>query len=140
MPDFLAGRIQMLFPTPATMLEYIRDGQARALAITSPARSADLPDVPTMREVGLPELTIDLWAGILAPIGTPADVVDRLNAAINAALRSPEMKASMSKLGFEAKIGSPQDFSAFIADEIPRWIEMAKSNEAMSAGSPGRAN
>src|SRR5439155_27190343 len=105
LPDLLGGRIQMLLPTPATTLALIRDGKLRALAITSATRSPDLPDVPTMIEVGLPDLTLDFWAGILAPAGTPADVVAKLNAVINASLQSAEMKASMSKLGFEAKIG-----------------------------------
>ncbi len=130
MPDFFGGRIQMLLPTPSTALAFIREGRMRALAITSAARSADLPDVPTMIEVGLPELTLDFWAGLLAPAGTPADVIDKLNAAVNEGLRSPEMKASMAKLGFEAKIGTPQEFAAFIAEELPRWTEIAKSSGA----------
>ena len=89
MPDFLGGRIQMLLPTPATTVPLIREGKMRALAITSAARSRDLPDVPTLIESGLPELTLDFWAGMLAPAGTPADVVAKLNAAINEILRSP---------------------------------------------------
>jgi tripartite-type tricarboxylate transporter receptor subunit TctC len=128
LPDFLGGRIQMLLPTPATTLPLVRDGKMRALAITSPGRSPDLPDVPTMIECGLGELTLDFWAGMLAPAGTPADVVDKLNAAINDSLRSPEMKASMGKLGFEAKIGSPREFAAFIAEELPRWGRIVKSS------------
>ena len=74
-PDILGGRIQMYLPTPATGLPLIRDGKLRALAITSAARSPALPDVPTMAEVGLSELTLDFWAGMLAPAGTPPDVV-----------------------------------------------------------------
>ena len=77
--------------------------------------------MPTAREVGLPDLTLEFWAGVLAPAGTPPEIVGKLNAAINETLRSPEMKDSMAKLGFDAKIGSPQDFAKFIAEEIPRW-------------------
>jgi tripartite-type tricarboxylate transporter receptor subunit TctC len=128
LPDFLGGRIQMLLPTPSTTLSYFRDGRMRALAITSKARSRDLPDVPTMAEAGLPDLTLDFWAGMLAPAGTPSEIVMRLNAAINRILASPDMQASMAKLGFDAKIGSPQDFSDFIAAEIPRWSEIVKSS------------
>jgi len=128
MPDFLGGRIQMLIPTPSTTLPLIRDGRMLALAITSPSRSPNLPDVPTAREVGLPELTLEFWAGILAPAGTPAEIVGKLNAAINEVLQSAEMKTSMDKLGFEAKIGSSQAFAAFIAEEIPRWAEIVKSS------------
>ena len=128
MPDFLGGRIQMLLPTPSTTLPLIRDGKLRPLAITSAIRSPDLPDVPTMIESGLPDLTLDFWAGMLAPAGTPAEIVRKLNAAINDSLQSPEMKASMGKFALEAKIGSPQDFAAFIAAELPRWAEIVKSS------------
>jgi len=127
LPDFLGGRIQMLNPTPSTSLSLIRAGKMRALLITSPERSAELPDVPAAREIGLPELTLEFWAGVLAPAGTPAEIVRKLNAAINDTLRSEEMKASMTKLGFDAKTGSPQDFSNFIKEEIPRWTAIVKS-------------
>jgi tripartite-type tricarboxylate transporter receptor subunit TctC len=127
LPDFLGGRIQVLNPTPSTSLSLIRAGKMRALLITSPARSAELPDVPAAREIGFPELTLEFWAGVLAPAGTPAAIVGRLNAAINDTLRSQEMKPSMAKLGFDAKTGSPQDFSNFIKEEIPRWTAIVKS-------------
>jgi tripartite-type tricarboxylate transporter receptor subunit TctC len=126
LPDFLGGRIQVLNPTPSTSSQLIRDGKMRALMITSSVRSAELPDVPTAREVGLPALTLEFWAGVLAPAGTPTEIVGKLNAAINETLASDEMKAHMSKLGFDAKIGSPQDFAQFIAEETPRWTEIVK--------------
>jgi len=127
LPDFLGGRIQVLNPTPSTSLPMIREGKMRALMITSAARSAELPDVPTAREVGLPALTLEFWAGMLAPAGTPPDIIGKFNIAINETLRSDEMKAAMTKLGFDAKIGSPQDFANFIAEETPRWIEIVKA-------------
>jgi tripartite-type tricarboxylate transporter receptor subunit TctC len=127
LPDFLGGRIQVLNPTPSTSLPLIREGKMRPLMITSPARSAELPDVPTAREAGLPELTLEFWAGVMAPAGTPPDIVARVNGAINDSLQSPEMKASMEKLRLDAKVGSPQDFARFIAAEIPRWAEIVKS-------------
>jgi len=128
LPDFLGGRLQMLLPTPSTSLALIREGKMRALAITSPARSRDLPDVPTMSESGLPDLTLEFWAGLLAPAGTPPAVIEKLSATVNDALRSPEMIASMTKLGFDTRIGSARDFAAFIAQEIPRWAEIVKSS------------
>ena len=97
------------------------------LLITSPARSAVLPDVPTAREIGLPGLTLEFWAGVMAPAGTPPEIVGKINAAINETLRSPEMKESMAKLGMDAKIGSPQDFAKFIKEETPRWTAIVKS-------------
>ncbi len=128
LPDFLGGRLQMLLPTPSTSLALIREGKMRALAITSPARSRDLPDVPTMSESGLPDLTLEFWAGLLAPAGTPPAVIERLSVTVNDVLRSPEMITSMTKLGFDTRIGSARDFAAFIAQEIPRWAEIVKSS------------
>ncbi len=128
LPDFLGGRLQMLLPTPSTSLALIREGKMRALAITSPARSRDLPDVPTMNESGLPDLTLEFWAGLLAPAGTPPAVIERLSVTVNDVLRSPEMITSMTKLGFDTRIGSARDFAAFIAQEIPRWAEIVKSS------------
>jgi len=127
LPDFLGGRIQVLNPTPSTSLPLIRDGKMRALLITSPSRNAELPEVPTAREVGLADLTLEFWAGVLAPAGTPPDVVAKVNAAINDTLRSPPMTEAMTKLGFAAKIGSPQDYAKFIAEETPRWKAVVQS-------------
>ena len=128
--DFLGGRVQMLTPTPSTSLPFIRNGQMLGLAITSKTRSADLPDVPTFLESGLPGLSLDFWAGVFAPGGTPPAIVARLNAAINADLQSEVTKANLKKLGFDARVESPQDFSTFIAEEIPRWTKIVKSTGA----------
>src|SRR5882724_3208301 len=94
-PDMLGGRIHMYWPTPATVLPLIREGKIKALAISSPRRSSDLPQVPTMKELGIEELSLEYWAGVWAPAGTPADIVKKLNAAINEALQSPELIISM---------------------------------------------
>jgi tripartite-type tricarboxylate transporter receptor subunit TctC len=127
LPDLLGGRIHMNFATTSTLLPLIRDGKLRALAVTSEARNPDLPDVPTMAELGLPRLTRGLWGGLLAPAGTPASIISKLNAEINLAVRSPAMTASLVKLGFEPKIGSPQEFSALIGNEIAAWSGVAKA-------------
>jgi tripartite-type tricarboxylate transporter receptor subunit TctC len=127
LPDFLGGRINMLNPTPSTSIPLIHDGKMRPLLISSPTRSAVLPEVPTAREVGMPDLTLEFWAGVLAPAGTPAEIVDKVNGAINDTLRSAEMKEAMAKLGMDAKIGSPQDYATFIAEETPRWNAVVKS-------------
>src|SRR6266404_345491 len=110
----------------------IRDGRIKALAISSPQRSPDLPDVPTMKELGLDELTLEFWAGMWAPAGVPADVVEKLNAAVNEVLQSSEMIASLKKLGFESRIASSQDFAAFVAAEIPRWTAVVKASGVKS--------
>src|SRR5207302_3007852 len=85
-PDMLGGRVHVYWPTPATVLPLIREGKIKALAISSPQRSSDLREVPTMKELGIEELSLEYWAGVLAPAGTPADIVKKLNAVINEAL------------------------------------------------------
>ena len=131
-PDMLGGRIQIYWPSPATVLPLIREGRIKALATSSPERVSDLPDVPTMKELGLDQLSLEFWDGVWAPTGVPADIVEKLNAAINATLQSPEMVASMKQLGFESRIGSPQDFAAFVAAEIPRWTAVVKASGVQS--------
>ena len=131
-PDMLGGRIHIYWPSPATVLPLIREGRIKALATSSPERVSDLPDVPTMKELGLDQLSLEFWDGVWAPAGVPADIVEKLNAAINAALQSPEMVASMKQLGFESRIGSPQDFAAFVAAEIPRWTAVVKASGVQS--------
>jgi tripartite-type tricarboxylate transporter receptor subunit TctC len=126
-PDMLGGRIHIYWPAPATVLPLIREGRIKALAISSRERNPDLPDVPTMKELGLDQLSLEFWTGVWAPAGVPADIVEKLNAAINAALQSPEMIASMKQLGFESRLGSPQDFAAFVAAEIPRWTAVVRA-------------
>jgi tripartite-type tricarboxylate transporter receptor subunit TctC len=128
MPDMLGGRIHVYWPTPATVLPLIREGKIKALAISSPQRSSDLPQVPTMKELGSEELSLEYWAGLWAPAGTPADIVEKLNGAINEGLQSRELIASLKKLGFETRIGSSRDFAVFIAAEIPRWAGVVKAS------------
>jgi tripartite-type tricarboxylate transporter receptor subunit TctC len=126
-PDLLGGRIQMNFGVIANFLPLIREEKLRALRVGSETRSLDLPDVPTMIECGLPQLTRGYWSGLAAPAGTPAEIVNRLNAEVNASLATPEMKASLMKLGYKVKeAGSPQDFAILLADEIDAWGAAAK--------------
>jgi tripartite-type tricarboxylate transporter receptor subunit TctC len=125
-PDMLGGRIQMNFGTVSNYVPLIADGKIRALAVSGETRSLELPDVPTMKEVGLPRLTLGSWTGVLAPAGTPADIVNRLNSEINAVMAAPEMKSAMAKLGFEPQIESPHGFAVFLADQIKVWGSAAK--------------
>ena len=125
--DMLGGRIDMNFGTTATLLPLIQQGKVRALAVTTQKRSKDLPGVPTMIESGLPQLALIFSAGLLAPAGTPSEIIARLNAEINEAMRAPELEASMAKLGFEPQIWSPQEYAAFLADEVRRWPPIVKA-------------
>ena len=105
----------------------MREGKLRALAVTGEARSADFPDVPTMKEIGFPRLTRGFWAGLLAPAGTANEIVTRLNAETNATLVAPEVRASLTKIGVEPAGGSPQDFATLIANEVEAWKTAAKA-------------
>ena len=126
-PDMLGGRVQMSFGAIEGLSHLVQEGKLRALVVTGETRSDSLPEVPTMKEVGFPSLTRGFWAGLLAPAGTPADIVNRLNAEINAALTTSEMKASLMKVGVEPRPGSPQDFASSIVDEIEAWKLAAKA-------------
>jgi tripartite-type tricarboxylate transporter receptor subunit TctC len=126
--DMLGGTIHLNIGTASTLVPLIQEGKLRAISVWGPTRFPELPDVPTMMESGFPGLSLYFWSGLWVPAGTPAAIVSRLNAETNAALRSPEMKASMDKLGIEATIGSPQDFAAFIADEAPKWARIVEAS------------
>lgn len=128
MADMLGGRIQMNFASIATLLALIRDRKIKALAVTSPKRSADLPDVPTMAESGLPELTTLTYYGFLGPAGTPADVIERINRELNEALKSAELRAAMLTVGFEPAGGSAQDFATLMGEQLQFWGPVVKAS------------
>ena len=123
--DLLGGQVQVNFPAMASSIEYIRTGKLRALAVTTATRSEALPDVPTVGEV-VPGYEASAWYGVGAPRGTPAEVIEKLNHEINAALADPEMKARFADLGGIAIVGSPADFGKLIADEIEKWGKVVK--------------
>ncbi|HEY7664639.1 MAG TPA: tripartite tricarboxylate transporter substrate binding protein [Xanthobacteraceae bacterium] len=125
--DLLAGQMDIIFDAPALLLPFIRDGKARALVVMDARRAADLPGVPTMAESGLPDLSLTVWNGIVAPAGTPERIVARLNGAINDGLRSPEVKAALGSLGSQPLTGSPQAFAAFIASEATKWADSVRA-------------
>ena len=127
MTDLVAGQIQMMIDGIGSLLPHIRDGKARALAVTGAARSPDLPDVPTMIESGYPDYLLTFWTGILAPAGTPPDIVGKLNAAINEGLSSADMKQSLARFNVEPNIASPQEFSTFLAAEARKWADIVKA-------------
>jgi len=123
--DVLAGQVQMIFETTAILLPHIEAGKLRPLAMAAEVRSPLLPEVPTTVESGYPKLIASFWSGLLAPAGTPTSIVDKLNGAVNEILRSKEAQTGLARLSAEARIGSPQDFAAFIAAEATRWAAIA---------------
>jgi tripartite-type tricarboxylate transporter receptor subunit TctC len=120
--DVIAGHVQLMFATPLVRTN-IESGDVRALAVTGPRRLELLPDVPTFAEAGLalPEVDAGAWFGLLAPAGTPRDVIQRLNHEFNAALRDREVRQGLVKLGIEPKGTTPEEFARFIGEEIRRW-------------------
>ena len=124
--DLLANRTQFTIDALISLNPLIKDNKVRALAIARGERWPELPDVPTVVENGFPDFTIDAWTGVAVPAGTPKEIVATLNRAINAGLQSPESKAGLAKFNAIAATGSPQDFGAFLASELPRWAALVK--------------
>jgi tripartite-type tricarboxylate transporter receptor subunit TctC len=124
--DLLGGQIQLTVNGKSVLLPHIQAGKLRALAVTAPMRLPDLPGVPTLVELGYLDAPYDTLFGVVAPTGTPAAIIEKLNAAINDGLRSPSIQASFAKLGIESKISTPQEFAGFIAEDVPRWAAIVK--------------
>ncbi len=123
----VAGDVQMTFDTLATSLQLIHAGKLRALAVVGPRRAAELPDVPAMPEIGYPALTSGAWTALLAPKDTPPEIVARLNAAVNAALKSQAMENALAKLGAEPRGGTPQQLAAHMTREQAKWAPIVAS-------------
>ncbi len=128
--DVIAGQCQLMFATSASVIPYIKAGRLRALAVTTAQRSPSLPDLPTVGEAGVPGFESITWHGVVVPSATPAAAVDRLNRAINAALREKDLAERLSALGAEIAGGTPQEFAAYIQREIPKWAKVVKDSGA----------
>jgi tripartite-type tricarboxylate transporter receptor subunit TctC len=126
MTDLVAGEIQMMIDGTGPLLPYIQDSKVRALAVTGKSRSPEFPDLPTMIEVGYPDYVLTFWTGILAPVGTPAEIVAKLNSVINESLKSPEVQAHLVRFNVEANLTTPQEFAGFIAAEADKWGGIVK--------------
>jgi tripartite-type tricarboxylate transporter receptor subunit TctC len=124
--DLLAGQVQMTFASMLSATQYIREGQLRALAVTSATRWDALPDLPTVADV-LPGYEASAWFVVGAPTGTPAEIVDKLNSQINEGLSDPKMKARVAGLGGTVMIGAPADFAKLIAEETDKWGKVVKA-------------
>jgi tripartite-type tricarboxylate transporter receptor subunit TctC len=125
--DVIAGHVQMMFATAASVVGHVRDGLVRPLAVTTLKRTAVLPDVPTIDELGLPGFDATTWHGLVAPAGTPGDIIAALNRAIVAALADPETRKALGDLGVDIVGSSPAEFDAYIKSEIPKWSAVVKA-------------
>ncbi len=124
--DLIGGQVQVIFSTVPAAIEYIKAGRLRALAVTTATRSELLSDLPTVGDF-VPGFEASQWYGIGAPKSTPAEIVDRLNAEINAALADPKLKARIADLGGEVLAGSPTDFGKLIAADTDKWAKVIRA-------------
>jgi tripartite-type tricarboxylate transporter receptor subunit TctC len=123
----LSKDAQLAFLDMSFVLSYIKEGRLTALAVTGKTRHAKLADVPTMMEAGVPDFSATFWTGILAPAGTPAAVVSKLNSVINLGISSPEMRAMLANISAEPTPISARDFGLFIASEYQKWRDLVQS-------------
>jgi tripartite-type tricarboxylate transporter receptor subunit TctC len=123
----VAGEVQMVADPMPTVLPHIQSGKLRPLAVTSGTRHPKLPDVPTVVEAGFPKLQATFWLGVVAPAGTPPDVINKLNAAFRESLVPAETRARLDALGADIKIGTPAEFEKLLADELAKWSAVAKA-------------
>ena len=124
-PDLLGGQVQVAFGPVAQAIEFVKEGKLRAYGVTTKARLAILPDVPTVAEV-LPGFEAAAWFGIGAPKATPPEIISTLNSAINAAVDDPNIKARLASLGTETKSMSAAEFGKFIGSEVEKWTKVVK--------------
>ena len=128
--DVIAGHNQMMFATAASVMGHIEGGRVRALAVTTLKRTTALPDIPTMDEAGLKGFDASTWHGLVAPAGTPPQVISTLHNAAVKALQDPAVQASLGKLGVDIVGDTPQEFQAYIKSEIPKWTAIVKASGA----------
>jgi tripartite-type tricarboxylate transporter receptor subunit TctC len=127
--DLLAGQVQVMFGTVPSSIEYIKTGKLRALAVTTATRWDGLADIPTVGDF-VPGYEASDWYGLSAPKNTPADIIDKLNKEINAALADPKMKARIAELGGTVLLGSPATFGKLIAEDTEKWAKVVKFSGA----------
>ncbi|HYF19502.1 MAG TPA: tripartite tricarboxylate transporter substrate binding protein [Ramlibacter sp.] len=124
--DVLAGHIDLMFLNPGAILQHVKSGAVRALAITSTSRQPYAPDVPTMAEAGLPGYEVSSWFGVFAPAGTPPAVVSRINADLVKVMNQPDVQQQFATRGDEPFFGTPEQASAYLRAEIAKWNRLIK--------------
>jgi tripartite-type tricarboxylate transporter receptor subunit TctC len=119
--DLLSGQIKVMFSPVPPVKSLIQDGKLRGIASTGPRRSAVMPNLPTVAEEGLKDFDMRMWFGLMAPVGTPDDIIDTLSKAAGEALKSDSVKEALAKQGYDPLSGTRQEFGTFIKDEIEKW-------------------
>jgi tripartite-type tricarboxylate transporter receptor subunit TctC len=129
-PDLIAGQVQVMFDTVVAIAPHIKTGKVRALGVTTSKRSAALPDVPTIAESGVTGYDTSTWGGLIAPAGTPKEVVAKLNAEVNRILKLPDVRERLQAAGAEPGSGTAADFGSFIDAEVKKWSKVVKASGA----------
>jgi tripartite-type tricarboxylate transporter receptor subunit TctC len=130
MQDVLAGNVHLVFIGIPAAAPHIKAGKLRALALVAPQRSGALPDVPTVAEAGLGDFEVTTWYGVLAPAGTPKNVISRLNAELVKIMHSPDLKEKLAATGTEPFTSTPEEFAAYIKREIAKWGDVIRKSGA----------
>ena len=128
--DVVGGQVDMMFDAETTMAEFAKQGKVRGLATTGRTRSANLPDTPTVGEAGVPNYEATIWLGLMAPKGTPPEIVNRLNAEIRKIVAQPDVKALWAKQGAIPMSMGPAEFDQYIAADITKWEKIVKVSGA----------
>jgi len=128
--DLIAGRVQVMFESLNSIAPHAKSGTVKALAVGSDHRSAAFPDLPTIAEAGVPGYEAGTWTGVIAPAHLPRPIVDKLNAAINKAIQSPNFKARFAQIGDEPAPGTPEDFAKIIAADSAKWKDVVERSGA----------
>ena len=124
--DLLAGQVDVMFDNVPNVIQHVRAGKMKALGVSSTKRSALAPEVPSIDEAGVPGYDLSVWFGVLAPAGTPREIVQRLNVEIVKILQSPDVKERFLKQGVDVQTGTPEQFDAFVKSEVARWAKVIK--------------
>ena len=127
--DLISGNVQLMFESTNSMSPHVKAGRVRALAVSGAKRSAAFPDLPTIGET-VPGYEVTSWSGVIAPAGLPRPVLDRLNAAVNEAIREPQLRARLADLGSEGGGGTPEEFAALIRRDSAKWAEVVRRSGA----------
>ena len=128
--DLLGGHVQVAFDNVPNVINQIKAGKLRGLAVTSPARDPSIPELPTVAEAGVPGYEVGVWFGMVAPAATPSDVLDKLNAELNKILRDPDVKQKFADQGVNLAGGTREQFAQHIAAQIEKWGKVVKESGA----------